>query len=95
MGRHERIPGETTTFAGKIKRLILEMDGDIRRMDVEFGAGNVWYNSTKVASATTPPPRGADAVGGGWLSLTCLARQLGTGVDTLTDKWDELKKPLA
>ncbi|CAE7305788.1 unnamed protein product [Symbiodinium sp. CCMP2592] len=50
-------------FAGKIKRLILEMQGDKNKLDVEFGTGNVWYSSIKIASATTPPPAGAETTG--------------------------------
>ncbi|CAE7712228.1 pol [Symbiodinium sp. CCMP2592] len=47
-------------FAGKVKRLILEMQGDKHKLDVEFGTGNVWYSSVKIASATTSPPPGAE-----------------------------------
>ena len=81
-------------FAGKIKRLILESEGDKHKLDVEFGTGNVWYNSVKIASATTTPPAGADTVGIGWISLSTLARQIGVALGSLTDTWDELKKPL-
>ena len=81
-------------FAGKIKRLILESEGDKHKLDVEFGTGNVWYNSVKIASATTTPPAGADTVGIGWISLPTLARQIGVALGSLTDTWDELKKPL-
>ena len=61
---------------------------------MEFGTGNVWYNGTKIASATSATPTGADAVGVGWISLPTLARQLGTSLEALTAKWDELKQAL-
>ena len=38
-------------FAGKAKRLILESGGDNGKLEVEFGAGNLWYATHKVASA--------------------------------------------
>eukprot|EP00439_Symbiodinium_sp_Y106_P023128 s4906_g2.t2 len=82
-------------FAGKIKRLVLESEGDKHKLDVEFGTGNVWYNSVKIASATTAPPAGADTVGIGWISLPTLARQIGVALGSLTETWEELKKPLA
>eukprot|EP00439_Symbiodinium_sp_Y106_P035980 s690_g4.t1 len=47
-GRHKR-----AQFAGKVKRLILEMDGDREILDMEFGTGNFWYGGQD----PTPDPR--------------------------------------
>ena len=56
-------------FAGKVKRLILEMDGDRDTLDVEFGTGNLWYGGTRIASAVSTAPSGATATGVGWIHL--------------------------
>ena len=36
-------------FAGKAKRLVLEMEGDRGILDVQFGTGNLWYNGMRFA----------------------------------------------
>ncbi|CAE7308075.1 unnamed protein product [Symbiodinium sp. CCMP2592] len=64
-------------MAGKIKRLIIEEGGDIRRIDVEYGTANLWYNSIKIASGVTTPPEGASIEKAGWVHLGALARQIG------------------
>ena len=81
-------------FAGKIKRLILEENGDRRELEVEFGTGNVWYSQVRVASAVLSPPTDADKVGVGWVCLPTLARQMGLSLSSLTSRWEELKKTL-
>ncbi|CAE7205709.1 unnamed protein product [Symbiodinium sp. CCMP2592] len=43
-------------LAGKVKRLIIEEGGDPRRIDVEYGTANLWYNSVKIASRVTSAP---------------------------------------
>ena len=93
MGSHERDTRAPQT--SPVCRKNLESEGDKHKLDVEFGTGNVWYNSVKIASATTAPPVGADTVGIGWISLSTLARQIGVALGSLTETWDELKKPLA
>ena len=80
-------------FAGKVKRL-LEESGDRSKLEVEFGTGNVWYCKARIASAVLMAPEEADKAGVGWLSLPTLARQLGTSLSSLTDRWGELKKGL-
>ena len=81
-------------FAGKVKRLILEESGDRSKLKVEFGTGNVWYSKVRIASAVLMAPDEADKAGVGWLSLPTLARQLGTSLSSLTERWGELRKAL-
>ena len=50
-------------FAGKIKRLILEENGNRQQLQVEFGTGNVWYSPVRVASAVLTAPPDADKAG--------------------------------
>ncbi|CAE7918081.1 unnamed protein product [Symbiodinium necroappetens] len=75
-------------FSGKVKRLILESEGDRRLIQVEFGTGNVWYDGTKISSAVTSAPPGGEKIGAGWIHLPSLARQLGTSLTELTERWD-------
>ncbi|CAE7439943.1 unnamed protein product [Symbiodinium sp. CCMP2592] len=81
-------------LAGKVKRLIIEEGGDIRRIDVEYGTANLWYNSIKVASGVTSPPDGASVEKAGWVHLGTLARQIGISEAAATSKWGELRKAL-
>lgn len=81
-------------FAGKIKRLILEAGGRAQALEVEYGTANIWYNAVKVASGVTTAPNGAKIESGGWLTLSPLARQLGTSEASLGEAWDELRKGL-
>eukprot|EP00439_Symbiodinium_sp_Y106_P081747 s1097_g20.t2 len=81
-------------FAGKAKRLVLEKEGDKGILDVEFGTGNLWYNGVRFASAVSTAPLGATTAGAGWIHLPSLARQLGVTEHSLTEKWDEIRKPL-
>ncbi|CAE7191823.1 unnamed protein product, partial [Symbiodinium necroappetens] len=74
-------------FAGKIKRLILEENGDKAKLEVEFGTGNVWYSQVRVASAVLSAPLDADKAGVGWVSLPVLARQMGLSLSSLTTRW--------
>ncbi|CAE7737428.1 pol [Symbiodinium sp. CCMP2592] len=67
-------------FAGKVKRLVLEMDGDRQRLDVEFSTGNIWYGQVRVASAVSTAPSGATSAATGWIHLGNLARQMGDEV---------------
>ncbi|CAE6934847.1 unnamed protein product [Symbiodinium sp. CCMP2592] len=68
-------------LAGKVKRLIIEEGGDVRRIDVEYGTANLWYNGTKVASGVTSAPEGASTEKAGWVHLGALARQIGISED--------------
>eukprot|EP00439_Symbiodinium_sp_Y106_P085920 s122_g30.t1 len=81
-------------FAGKVKRLILEVGGDNNKLEVEFGTGNLWYATQKVASAVTSTPERCDKAGPGWINLPLLARQLGGSLDELRDRWGELQASL-
>ena len=76
-------------FAGKAKRLILEARGDNGKLEVEFGTGNLWYATHKVASAVTSAPEGSDRAG-----PALLARQFGGSLDELRDRWGELQASL-
>ena len=80
-------------LAGKVKRMIIEAGGEPRKIDVEYGRANVWYNSIKVASGVTTAPDGALVEKAGWVHLA-LARQIGISEDTATSKWGELRKAL-
>ena len=81
-------------FAGKVKRWILEASGDPKLLEVEFGTGNLWYATQKIASAVTSPPDGCDRAGPGWVNLPLLSRQLGGSLDELRGKWGELQASL-
>ncbi|CAE7244982.1 dis32 [Symbiodinium sp. CCMP2592] len=81
-------------LAGKVKRLIIEEGGDVRRIDVEYGTANLWYNSIKVASGVTSAPEGASVEKSGWVHLGSLARQIGISEETAANKWGELRKAL-
>ena len=56
-------------LAGKVKRAILEMVGDMKAMDVEFATGTLWMRSAKICSATAERPRDAQNAGVGWVDL--------------------------
>ena len=60
-------------FAGKVKRLILEAEGNPRLLEVEFGTGNLWYDTQKIASGVTSASAGCDEAGPGWINLPLLA----------------------
>ncbi|CAE7904274.1 X-element\ORF2, partial [Symbiodinium necroappetens] len=81
-------------FSGKVKRLILESQGDRRLVQVEFGTGNVWYDGAKISSAVTTAPPGGEKAGVGWINLPTLARQLGTSLTGLADRWEVLDTDL-
>ena len=81
-------------FAGKVKRLVLEADGDLRKLEVEFGTGNLWYDSQKIASGVTSAPEGCDEAGPGWINIPLLAQQLGGSESDLRTRWGELKATL-
>ena len=36
-------------LAAKTKRLILEMDGDARQLEVEWSSGSVWHRQKRIA----------------------------------------------
>ncbi|CAE7554898.1 SMC1 [Symbiodinium sp. CCMP2592] len=82
-------------FAGKVKRLVLELDGDKRQLDVEFGTGNIWHGQVRVASAVSTAPIGAASTRVGWVHLATIASQMGVSDSSLTTKWDELRKALS
>ncbi|CAE7726322.1 kif1 [Symbiodinium sp. CCMP2592] len=81
-------------LAGKVKRLIIEEGGDVRKIDVEYGTANLWYNSVKVASGVTSAPDGASVEKAGWVHLGTVARQIGISEEAATSKWGELRKAL-
>ena len=78
-------------LAAKTKRLILEMEGDARQLEVEWSTGSVWYRQRRIASAGGGKPSGADDAGPGWIHLRELARQLGVEEGEVSRKW----RPLA
>ncbi|CAE7744136.1 unnamed protein product [Symbiodinium sp. CCMP2592] len=78
-------------LAGKVKRLIIEEGGDVRKIDVEYGTANLWYNSVKVASGVTSAPDGASVEKAGWVHLGTVARQIGISEEAATSKWGELR----
>ena len=49
--------------------MIIEAGGEPRKIDVEYGRANVWYNSIKVASGVTTAPDGALVEKAGWVHL--------------------------
>ena len=59
-------------FARKVKRLILETSGDRRLLEVEYAKTEI------IASAVITAPPDADKAGAGWLSISALARRMGT-----------------
>ncbi|CAE7712118.1 unnamed protein product [Symbiodinium sp. CCMP2592] len=81
-------------LAGKVKRLIIEEGGDVRKIDVEYGTANLWYNSVKISSGVTSAPDGATTEKAGWVHLGTLARQIGIAEETASARWDELRKAL-
>ena len=71
------------------------MNGEKRLMDVGFGTG--------ITSGTTAPrshqprrphPQALTPLTWDGFPLATLARQMGTGLEALTAKWEELKKAL-
>ena len=78
-------------LAAKTKRLILEMEGDARQLEVEWSTGSVWYRQRRIASAGGGKPNGAEDAGPGWIHLHELARQLGVEEGEVNRKW----RPLA
>ena len=63
-------------FTGQVKRLIIEEGGDPRRIEVEFGTANIWYNSIKFGSGSPRHLRAAIEKAG-WVHLGTLALQIG------------------
>ncbi|CAE7364888.1 unnamed protein product [Symbiodinium sp. CCMP2592] len=82
-------------LAGKVKRFIIEEGGDPRKIEVEYGTANLWYNTVKIASGVTSAPEGATAEKAGWVHLGTLARQIGISEETATSRWGDLRKALA
>ena len=76
-------------FAGKAKRGDGGGQGHPRRRNRQ-----PWYNGMRFASAVSTAPLGATTAGAGWIHLPSLARQLGVTEHSLTEKWDEIRKPL-
>ncbi|CAE7557635.1 unnamed protein product [Symbiodinium sp. CCMP2592] len=82
-------------MAGKVKRLIIEEGGDPRKIEVEYGTANLWYNTVKIASGVTSAPEGATTEKAGWVHLGTLARQVGISEETATSRWGDLRKERA
>ena len=74
-------------LAGKVKRVILEMGGDQRAMDVEFATGTVWMGAHKISSATAEQPKDAQKAGAGWIDLKMLAKAMRKPLAEVEEAW--------
>ena len=57
-------------LAGKVKRTILAMEGDVRQPEVKFATGTVrsgWQATRSLCSATAEEPKEAERAGDGWM----------------------------
>ena len=83
-----------SSHAGKLKRLILEVNSDERtHIDVEWNAGSVWLRGALLGSATRTKPIGINACEGktpqAWLDLSTAARMLGCSELDLKERWEK------
>ena len=81
-------------LAGKVKRAILEMGGNLKDMEVEFATGTVWYQHQKVSSATAEKPQSAEAAGVGWVDLKLLAKSMRKTLGEVEKAWEDRKAEL-
>ena len=81
-------------LAGKVKRMILEMGGAVRDMEVEFATGTVWYQHQKVSSATAEKPPIAETAGAGWVDVKHIAKLLRKPLAEVEASWGDRKAEL-
>ncbi|OLP83708.1 hypothetical protein AK812_SmicGene35505 [Symbiodinium microadriaticum] len=81
-------------LAGKVKRMILEMGGVVRDMEVEFATGTVWYQHQKVSSATAEKPQVAETAGVGWVDVKHIAKLLRKSLAEVEATWGDRKAEL-
>ncbi|CAE7528629.1 unnamed protein product [Symbiodinium sp. CCMP2592] len=84
-------------LAGKVKRLILSAaGGPVHGLEVEWPTGTVWWNATRVCTATTTLGPHAEQAGAGWVDLHAIAAGLGeepTGSTEGSDREDPSPEP--
>ena len=89
--KHERLISNHT---GKTKRLILTISPtSLGAVETEYSAGNVWFHSKLVASATRPGPHDGCLPGKperSWLDVVMLSKLLKTPQEDIEKQWGEL-----
>ena len=89
--KHERLISNHT---GKTKRLILTISPtSLGAVETEYSAGNVWFHSKLVASATRPGPHAGCLPGKperSWLDVVLLSKLLKTPQEEIEKHWGEL-----
>ena len=88
-----------SALGGKVKRLILQLQGDGGAhgpgLEVEWVSGTVWLGGMRVASAASTAPPHADAVAtAGWIDLAGIAQKLRLTKDRTKAEWDPLAAQL-
>ena len=84
-----------SSHAGKLKRLILEIDeSEKANVDVEWNAGSVWLRGNLIGSAVRPKPAGTTSTAGKtpgtWMDAGLLGRVLGCAESDLRERWEAL-----